>query len=241
MNDQIAVGVVGCGYWGKNLVRNFHQLGRLRVICDVDRGCLEQLQQEYDGVDICDSYEELFNRKDIEGIVIAAPAAQHYSLAKRALEMGKDVFVEKPLALHVEHAEELTRLARESGRVLMVGHLLQYHPAIQKLKSLIHEGALGKVQYIYSSRLNFGKLRTEENILWSFAPHDISAILLPFGRGANLGRRSRRQLSERQRGRRNSHQLQFRKRRHGAHLRQLAAPLQGTEARGGGRSTDGRV
>jgi UDP-2-acetamido-3-amino-2,3-dideoxy-glucuronate N-acetyltransferase len=181
MKDHIAVAVVGCGYWGQNLVRNFHQLGRLRVICDVDRNRLEQLRPMYEGVEICDSYEELFGRNDIEGIVIAAPAVQHYPLAKRALEMGKDVFVEKPLSLHVEHAEELTRLAQKTGRILMVGHLLQYHPAIQKLKSLIREGALGKVQYIYSSRLNFGKLRTEENILWSFAPHDISAILCLLG------------------------------------------------------------
>jgi UDP-2-acetamido-3-amino-2,3-dideoxy-glucuronate N-acetyltransferase len=181
MNDHIAVAVVGCGYWGENLVRNFHQLGRLRAICDVDRGRLEQLQEKYEGVAICDSYEELFRREDIEGVVIAAPAAQHFSLAKRALEMGKDTFVEKPLSLHVEHAEELDQLARKNGRVLMVGHLLQYHPAIQMLKSLIREGYLGKVQYIYSSRLNFGKLRTEENILWSFAPHDISAILYLLG------------------------------------------------------------
>ena len=120
MDSQIAVGVVGCGYWGKNLVRNFHQLGRLGAICDVDRPRLEQLQREYNGVDICDSYEELFQRKDIEGIVIAAPAVQHYSLAKRALEMGKDVFVEKPLALQVDHAEELTQMARKAGRILMV-------------------------------------------------------------------------------------------------------------------------
>ena len=179
--NKISVAVVGCGYWGKNLVRNFHQLGRLRVICDVDRERLEHLQKDYQAVEICDNYDALFHRKDIDGIVIAAPAAQHYSLAKRALEMGKDVFVEKPLALHVKHAEELTEMAQKAGRVLMVGHLLQYHPAIQKLKSLIREGALGKVQYIYSSRLNFGKLRTEENILWSFAPHDISAILYLLG------------------------------------------------------------
>jgi UDP-2-acetamido-3-amino-2,3-dideoxy-glucuronate N-acetyltransferase len=181
MIDHIAVAVVGCGYWGKNLVRNFHQLGRLRVICDVDRTQLEKLQQQYEGVDISTSYEDVLQRQDIEGIVIAAPAEQHYSLAKRALEMGKDVFVEKPLALNVSHAEELTQMARKSGKILMVGHLLQYHPAITKLKSLVQEGALGKVQYIYSSRLNFGKLRTEENILWSFAPHDISAILFLLG------------------------------------------------------------
>ncbi len=181
MIDHIAVAVVGCGYWGKNLVRNFHQLGRLRVICDVDRTQLEKLQQQYEGIDISTSYEAVLQRQDVEGIVIAAPAEQHYSLAKRALEMGKDVFVEKPLALNVTHAEELTEIARKSGNVLMVGHLLQYHPAITKLKSLVQEGALGKVQYIYSSRLNFGKLRTEENILWSFAPHDISAILFLLG------------------------------------------------------------
>ncbi len=132
-------------------------------------------------MDICQSYDEMLQRTDIEGVVIAAPAVQHYELAKKALEAGKDVFVEKPLALHVEHAEELTDIARNNGRILMVGHLLQYHPAIQKLRSLIQEGALGKVQYIYSSRLNFGKLRTEENILWSFAPHDISAILCLLG------------------------------------------------------------
>ena len=181
MHDHIAVGVVGCGYWGKNLVRNFHQLGRLRVICDVDRVSLQQLQQQYEGLEICESYDEMLRRTDIEGVVIAAPAAQHYELAKKALDAGKDVFVEKPLALDVAHAEELTHLARQNGRILMVGHLLQYHPAVQKLKSLIQEGALGKVQYIYSSRLNFGKLRTEENILWSFAPHDISAILCLLG------------------------------------------------------------
>ena len=177
MRDQIGVAVVGCGYWGKNHVRNFHELQSLRVICDVDRRQLEKLQSEYAGVEICDNYSDLLQREDVDGIVIAAPAAQHYSLAKQALEAGKDVLVEKPLALDVENAKELNQMAQKSGRVLMVGHLLQYHPAIHKLKELIREGALGKVQYIYSSRLNFGKLRTEENILWSFAPHDISAIL----------------------------------------------------------------
>lgn len=177
MNDQIGVAVVGCGYWGKNHVRNFHQLGNLRVICDVDRDRLQQLQSEYAGVEICDSYSSLLERKDVAAVVIAAPAAQHSALAKQALEAGKDVLVEKPLALDVASAEELNEVAQKLGRILMVGHLLQYHPAIHKLKELIRAGDLGKVQYIYSSRLNFGKLRTEENILWSFAPHDISAIL----------------------------------------------------------------
>ncbi|MBZ5641190.1 MAG: Gfo/Idh/MocA family oxidoreductase [Acidobacteriia bacterium] len=181
MDTKTAVGVVGCGYWGKNLVRNFYQLGSLRAICDVDSARLHQLQRDYPGTDACDSYEEMIQRKDIGGIIVAAPAVQHYMLAKRALEMGKDVFVEKPLSLRVDHALELTQLAKKTGRVLMVGHLLQYHPAIRELKSLIRNGVLGKVQYVFSSRLNFGKLRTEENILWSFAPHDISAILYLLG------------------------------------------------------------
>ena len=176
MENHPAVGVVGCGYWGKNLVRNFHELGSLKAIYDVDPRQLETARQKYD-TPTCDSYQKMLDDAGLQGVVIAAPAAQHYTLAKQALDAGKDVFVEKPLALHVEEAEELTRRAEQCGRILMVGHLLQYHPAIRKLKLLIREGVLGKVQYIHSSRLNFGKLRTEENILWSFAPHDISAIL----------------------------------------------------------------
>jgi UDP-2-acetamido-3-amino-2,3-dideoxy-glucuronate N-acetyltransferase len=119
--------------------------------------------------------------REINAIAIAAPAAQHFELAKKALLAGKDVFVEKPLALRVEEAEELVETARKLERILMVGHLLQYHPAIVELKCMVQRGELGKVHYIYSSRLNWGKLRTEENILWSFAPHDISAILFLLG------------------------------------------------------------
>jgi UDP-2-acetamido-3-amino-2,3-dideoxy-glucuronate N-acetyltransferase len=171
-----AVAVVGCGYWGRNLVRNFHELGSLRVICDVQPTQLQALGQQF-RVPTCGSYSEVLKREDIQGVVIAAPAAQHYALAKQALQAQKDVFVEKPLALRVEEAQELTQTAEAHGQILMVGHLLHYHPAIRKLKELIRAGELGKVEYIYSSRLNFGKLRTEENILWSFAPHDISAIL----------------------------------------------------------------
>jgi UDP-2-acetamido-3-amino-2,3-dideoxy-glucuronate N-acetyltransferase len=173
---QPGVGVVGCGYWGKNLVRNFSEIGSLRAICDVQPQQLKALGDQFN-VGTTTSYAELLETPDIQGIVIAAPAVQHYDLARRALRAHKDVFVEKPLALHVGEAEELTRIAEANGRVLMVGHLLHYHPAIRKLKELLAAGELGKIEYIYSSRLNFGKLRTEENILWSFAPHDISAIL----------------------------------------------------------------
>jgi UDP-2-acetamido-3-amino-2,3-dideoxy-glucuronate N-acetyltransferase len=174
------VAVVGCGYWGKNLVRNFHQLGALDAICDSDSNRLHEMSQSYKTREVS-NYDDLLVEKGIQGVVISAPAALHYELSKRALLAGKDVFVEKPLALHVEEGEELLKLARKQNRIMMVGHLLQYHPAILELKRLIREGELGRVQYIYSSRLNLGKLRTEEDILWSFAPHDISAILYLLG------------------------------------------------------------
>jgi len=176
MSNIPAVGVVGCGYWGKNLIRNFAELGALRVVCDVDSDRAKSLAAKYT-VDSCTSFDEMLRRSDIQAVVIAAPAAEHFVLAKKAMLADKDVFVEKPLALNVEEGEQLADLSVTTGRVLMVGHLLHYHPAIRKLKELISGGALGKIEYIYSSRLNFGKLRTEENILWSFAPHDISAIL----------------------------------------------------------------
>jgi len=170
------IAVVGCGYWGKNLVRNFHELGALEAICDVSEECLEALHHQY-RVRATRSFDEVLTMPEVRGIVVAAPAAQHFQLAQRALLAGKEVFVEKPLALRVEEGQELVDLARERGRLLMVGHLLQYHPAILELKGLVGRGELGKILYIYSARLNLGKLRTEENILWSFAPHDISAIL----------------------------------------------------------------
>ncbi|HWG58389.1 MAG TPA: Gfo/Idh/MocA family oxidoreductase [Candidatus Acidoferrales bacterium] len=170
------VAVVGCGYWGKNLVRNFHKLGALAAICDSDAARVREMAQAHK-VRAIEDFDELLKVKEIGAVVISAPAALHYSLSKRALLAGKDVFVEKPLALRVEEGEELAELAKKQDRIMMVGHLLQYHPAILELKRLISEGELGRVQYIYSSRLNLGKLRTEEDILWSFAPHDLSAIL----------------------------------------------------------------
>jgi len=113
----------------------------------------------------------------ISAVALATPAVTHFEMAEAALLAGKDVFVEKPLAVELAQGEKLVALAKSHGRVLMVGHVLQYHPAVLKMKELIREGALGKIQYIYSNRLNIGKIRSEENILWSFAPHDISVIL----------------------------------------------------------------
>ena len=170
------LGVIGCGYWGKNLVRNFSDLGVLGFLCDAEKSRLESFQDAHP-VPASTDFEEMLAAPGITAVAIAAPAAQHFGLAKRALLAGKDVFVEKPLALKVEEGEELVALAKKLSRILMVGHLLHYHPAVVELRRLIQAGELGRVEYISSSRLNLGKLRTEEDILWSFAPHDISAIL----------------------------------------------------------------
>ncbi len=174
--ENVRVGVVGCGYWGRNLVRNFHDLGVLVAVCDVDPANLEQMRRTYP-VFATSDFEAMLAMPDLDAVVIASPAVFHYELAKKAMLAGKDVFVEKPLALRVDEGAELVELARKHSRILMVGHLLHYHPAIVELRRLIDIGELGRVEYISSSRLNLGKLRTEEDILWSFAPHDIAAVL----------------------------------------------------------------
>jgi UDP-2-acetamido-3-amino-2,3-dideoxy-glucuronate N-acetyltransferase len=170
------IGVVGCGYWGRNLVRNFHEIGALEAVCDVSAERLQEMRDAYSVLAV-HRYEEMLAVPEVQAVAIAAPAAQHFDLARLAILAGKDVFVEKPLALRSDEGEELVKLARKHSRILMVGHLLHYHPAIVVLQRLIQEGELGRLEYISSSRLNLGKLRTEEDILWSFAPHDISAIL----------------------------------------------------------------
>ncbi len=172
-----SVAVVGTGYWGKNLVRNFHQIGALKLICDKNETALATLKAQFAGVETCFALSDVLARPDIAGVVIATPAETHFNLAREALLAGKHVFVEKPLVLDENQGRELIAIAHEKGRVLMVGHLLQYHPAFIKLKEMVMAGELGRINYIYSHRLNFGKIRREENILWSFAPHDISMIL----------------------------------------------------------------
>ncbi len=179
MRSDIAV--VGCGYWGKNLVRNFAELGALHTICDSDPRTLKSFKKLYPKVNAETDYHRVLANRQIKGVVIAAPAVSHYLMAKEALCSGKDVLVEKPLALDMEEGEELVELAKKNKRILLVGHLLEYHPAVVKLKELVDRGKLGRINYIYSNRLNLGKFRTEENILWSFAPHDISIILLLIG------------------------------------------------------------
>ncbi len=171
------IAVIGSGYWGKNLVRNFASLGALSAVCDSDTQTLRALGDDYPSCRMMTSYAEVLGDDTIQAVAIAAPAETHGFLVREALLAGKDVFVEKPLCLSAEQGRSLVALARERRRILMVGHLLWYHPAVLKLKELIEAGELGRIQYIYSNRLNLGKIRREENILWSFAPHDISVIL----------------------------------------------------------------
>lgn len=171
------VALLGFGAWGRNFARNFNNLGVLGGICDVDPKARQLAAKFFPGVPVYATIEEVLSATENSALVIATPAATHYRLALQALEAGRDVLVEKPLALEVWEAESLVELANKRDRVLMVGHILRYHPAVRKLKSLIQDGELGKIYYIYSNRLNIGRIRSEENILWSFAPHDLSAIL----------------------------------------------------------------
>lgn len=176
-NSKTRVAVVGVGYWGKNLVRNFYDLGVLTTLCDAELSVETNYSQIYKGVKFCRDFESILSDASVTAVALATPAVLHYEMAKAALQAGKDVFVEKPLAIDVKQGEDLVRMANTKGRILMVGHILRYHPAILKLQQLIQDGTLGKIDYLYSNRLNIGKIRTEENILWSFAPHDISVIL----------------------------------------------------------------
>ena len=174
---SVRVAVLGCGYWGQNLVRNFHRLESLRLVADPFEGARARAAEIAPGVETTGDFQAAFEMPDVDAVVIATPAETHHPLTLRALAAGKDVLVEKPLALTFAQGQEMRAEAERLGRILMVGHLLEYHPAVLKLRSLLAERALGRVNYIYSNRLNFGKIRTEENALWSFAPHDIAVIL----------------------------------------------------------------
>lgn len=181
MREAPKVAVVGCGYWGKNLVRNFHALGALAVVCDSRLESREIVSQVAAGCAFEMDLEKVLARSDVQGVVLATPAETHCDLALRSFAAGKDVFVEKPLAMKVEEGVRMVQAAKSANRILMVGHLLEYHPAVVTLRERLWAGELGEVNYIYSNRLNFGKIRIEENALWSFAPHDIAVILRLFG------------------------------------------------------------
>jgi UDP-2-acetamido-3-amino-2,3-dideoxy-glucuronate N-acetyltransferase len=175
---RIKVACVGAGAWGVNLIRNFSALGALHAICENDPAALKRAVEEYPVAAAVPSFSELLADSAVDAVVIATPAVEHAAMAREALDAGKDVFVEKPLALTLAEGRTVVEQAERAGRILMVGHLLWYHPAVKALHELILAGALGKIQYLYSSRLNIGKVRREENILWRFAPHDISVLLM---------------------------------------------------------------
>jgi len=168
---------IGLGNWGKNILKTLYSLKSIHTAVDTNYTTIKNFSEIYKDINFSTSLDEVLKNDEIKAIVISTPASTHYEITKKALLHNKDVFVEKPLSLNYKEGQELIELAEEKQKILMVGHLLNYHPAIIKLKELIHLGKLGEIQYIYSNRLNIGKIRTEENVLWSFAPHDISIII----------------------------------------------------------------
>ena len=176
-----SIAVLGCGYWGQNLVRNFNELGTLGLVCDISQESLAKAEAIAPGIDFSRNFAEAFRRDDIRAVVLATPAETHEHLAIQALESGKDVFVEKPMALTVEQGQRMNNVALKQDRILMIGHILEYHPAVVQLEKLISQEALGRICYIFSNRLNFGRIKKNENALWSFAPHDIALILRLLG------------------------------------------------------------
>ena len=175
----VRVAVVGAGEWGMNHVRTFAQLSdaQLVCVCDLDEGRLKHVRGHHPGVSTTTRYDDVVQDRSVEAVVIASFAAQHYGQARAALEAGKHVLVEKPMTLQADEAGDLVRLARRAGRCLMVGHLLLYHPAVVKMKELLTSGEIGELFYIYSQRLNLGRVRMDENALWSFGPHDVAVAL----------------------------------------------------------------
>lgn len=179
---MVRVGVVGLGAWGWNVARNFATMRECQLVacCDADAKRRDSAARAWPGVKPIETFEQLL-QEDIQAVVIASPAVTHYPLAKQALLAGKDVFVEKPFALSVRDAEELAELGEQHNRILMVGHLLEYHPVVRRLRKMIQNNELGPVYYIYTQRVNLGRIRGDENAMWSFAPHDISQILYMLG------------------------------------------------------------
>lgn len=179
-----SVAVVGIGGWGKNLARNYYQIAEaeLRYVCDLDRDKLASAERQFPGARITTRFDDLLEDSDLDAIVIATTAPSHYELSKASLLAGKDVYVEKPFVLTVREAEELIDLAEQNDRILMVGHLLEYHPIVERLREMVTRQELGDIHYIYTQRVNLGTVRGDENALWNFAPHDISVILYLLGK-----------------------------------------------------------
>lgn len=181
---MIRLGLIGLGTWGKNLLRNFSNLPECEVLvcCDQKKEQLEKIQNIYPKFKFVQNYKEVLKDKDVDAVVIATPPDSHFEIAYQAISFEKDVFVEKPMVLKVEEGEKLLKVAEDKKRILMVGHIMEYHSAVLKLKEYVKDGELGDVFYLYATRVNLGKVRDIENALWSFAPHDISMILFLLGK-----------------------------------------------------------
>jgi len=179
MSSRLRLGLVGYGYWGPNLARNFHQLpdAWLVACADADNARLQEATRLYSIQQAVNDARELIDNPTLDALVIATPARSHFELVSQALNAGKHVLVEKPLALTSADARALTDLARKNNRVLMVGHTFEYNPAVWKIQELLDAGALGELYYVYANRVNLGRVQTDINALWSIAPHDVSILL----------------------------------------------------------------
>lgn len=168
--------VIGCGIWGKNIVRNFYNLGVLDTICDIDDENLVALKKEYPQVNATKNLDDILNNPEIDAVAVVTPSNTHYKLVKLMLEAGKHVYVEKPISTVSEEARSLMQLSKAKGLVLMVGHLLLYHPVVNRLKMLIKQGDLGEIRYVQSDRLNINHYKNDRSVMWDLAPHDVSMI-----------------------------------------------------------------
>lgn len=168
------VAVIGCGIWGKNVVRNFYNLNALHTVCDLDEENRKNLKEIYPDVNFTGNSDEVLSNPEIDAVAVVTPSHTHYKIVKKAIESGKHVYVEKPISTVSEEARDLTELAVKNNMVLMVGHLLMYHPVVNRLKMLIEEGALGEIRYVQSDRLNINYFKNDRSVMWDLAPHDVS-------------------------------------------------------------------
>ena len=175
MSEQ-KIAVLGCGIWGRNIVRNFYNLNALGMVCDLDDENLAKVKEQYPDVKTTKDFNDILNSKEITGVVVVTPSHTHYKFVKAMLEAGKHVYVEKPISTVAQEAKDLTEVADEKGLVLMVGHLLLYHPAVNRLKMLIEEGVLGDIVYAQSDRLNVNFFKNDRSVMWDLAPHDVSMM-----------------------------------------------------------------
>lgn len=168
------VAVIGCGIWGKNIVRNFYNLGALHTVCDLDDENIKKLKELYPDVNFTKDSNEVLNNPEIKAIAVVTPSHTHYKIVKMALELNKHVYVEKPISTVSEEAKTLMELANSKNLVLMVGHLLMYHPVVNRLKMLVNEGFFGDIRYVQSDRLNINRFKNDRSVMWDLAPHDVS-------------------------------------------------------------------